>query len=48
MLLCFLIAEHKVSLDVEQMNKEILDQDRNLWDALENSRWLPNEITEVY
>lgn len=33
---------------MEQMNREAIDQDRNMWDALENSRWLPNDIAEAY
>lgn len=43
-----LIAEHKVPVDVEQMNRELLERDRSLWDALESSKWLPIEQLESY
>lgn len=42
------IAEHKVTIDVEQMNRELLERDRSLWDALESSKWLPIEQLETY
>lgn len=43
-----IIAEHKVTLDAEQLNKELLERDRNLWDALESSKWLPVEQLEIF
>lgn len=35
------LIEHNVPLDIEKMNQQLLDQDYNMWDALEGSRWLP-------
>jgi hypothetical protein len=36
-------AEHSIPLDVEKMNRELIDRDYNFWDALESSKWLPVE-----
>lgn len=44
---CF-VLDHKVSIDVDQMNRDIIDRDRNLWDALESSKWLPIEQLETF
>ncbi|XP_030764693.1 tRNA selenocysteine 1-associated protein 1 isoform X1 [Sitophilus oryzae] len=41
------LIEHTVSLDVEKLNREKTDQDCNLWDAIESSKWLPCEVLEV-
>lgn len=35
------LVEHSTPLDVEKINKERIEQDCNLWDALESSKWLP-------
>jgi len=35
------LIEHNVPLDIEKLNREVCDQDYNMWDALESSRWLP-------
>lgn len=35
------LIEHNVPLDIEKLNQELCDQDYNMWDALEGSRWLP-------
>lgn len=41
------LIEHTVPIDVEKLNKEMMDQDAGLWDALENSKWLPCQALEV-
>lgn len=41
------LIEHSAPLDIEKMNRERLEQDCNLWDALESSKWLPCEALEV-
>lgn len=41
------LVEHTLSLDVDKLNREVIDQDINLWGALENSKWLPCEVFEV-
>ncbi|XP_043640662.1 tRNA selenocysteine 1-associated protein 1 [Drosophila teissieri] len=42
------LVEHKFVLDVEKMNRESIDADRRLYDALESSKWLPIEQLEVF
>lgn len=42
------LIEHKFVLDVDKSNRETIDRDRNLWDALESSKWLPIEQLEVF
>uniref|UniRef100_A0A6B2EH28 tRNA selenocysteine-associated protein 1 n=1 Tax=Phlebotomus kandelakii TaxID=1109342 RepID=A0A6B2EH28_9DIPT len=42
------LVEHKFTLDVDKVNRESVDRDRNLWDALESSKWLPIEQLEVF
>jgi len=42
------LIEHSVALDVDKLNRETMDQDSALWDALESSKWLPCEILESY
>ncbi|CAH2009153.1 unnamed protein product [Acanthoscelides obtectus] len=37
------LIEHTISLDVDKMNREKIDADCHLWDALESSKWLPME-----
>ncbi|CAH2007771.1 unnamed protein product [Acanthoscelides obtectus] len=41
------LIEHTISLDVDKMNREKIDADCHLWDALESSKWLPMETLEV-
>lgn len=43
-----MLVEHKFTLDVDKMNREMAERDRNLWDALESSKWLPLELLEVF
>lgn len=42
------LVEHKVTIDIDKMNRETIEMDRNLWDNLESSKWLPIELLEVY
>ncbi|KAH8392470.1 hypothetical protein KR215_009326 [Drosophila sulfurigaster] len=42
------LEEHKFVLDVEKLNRETIDADRHLYDALESSKWLPIEQLEVF
>ncbi|KAH8262562.1 hypothetical protein KR026_000391 [Drosophila bipectinata] len=42
------LVEHKFTLDVDKMNRETIDADRLLYDALESSKWLPIEQLEVF
>jgi RNA recognition motif-containing protein len=42
------LVEHKFVLDVDKVNRETIDRDRNLWDALESSKWLPIEQLEIF
>uniref|UniRef100_U5EYT5 tRNA selenocysteine-associated protein 1 n=1 Tax=Corethrella appendiculata TaxID=1370023 RepID=U5EYT5_9DIPT len=44
----FQLVEHKFVLDAEKINRELMDRDRNLWDALESSKWMPIEQLEVF
>ncbi|CAH1164634.1 unnamed protein product [Phaedon cochleariae] len=41
------LIEHSAPVDVDKMNRERLDADCNLWDALESSKWLPCDMLEV-
>lgn len=42
------LVEHKRELDVDAFNKEAIDSDRNLYDALESSKWFPIEQLESF
>uniref|UniRef100_A0A1B6CK13 tRNA selenocysteine-associated protein 1 n=2 Tax=Clastoptera arizonana TaxID=38151 RepID=A0A1B6CK13_9HEMI len=35
------LIEHNTSTDVDGLNREIVELDYNIWDALESSKWLP-------
>ncbi|CAG9863772.1 unnamed protein product [Phyllotreta striolata] len=41
------LIEHSLPLDVDKMNRDKIDADCNLWDALESSKWLPCDMLEV-
>lgn len=41
------LVEHDVPLDVDKLNNETIEQDCNLWDALERTKWLPIEQLEI-
>uniref|UniRef100_A0A2H1V485 tRNA selenocysteine-associated protein 1 n=1 Tax=Spodoptera frugiperda TaxID=7108 RepID=A0A2H1V485_SPOFR len=42
------LVEHKKVIDVDQLNQEFLDPELSLWDSLEESQWLPNEVVEAH
>nr|XP_019548850.2 tRNA selenocysteine 1-associated protein 1-like [Aedes albopictus] len=42
------LVDHKFSLDVDKLNREVMERDRNLYDALESSKWMPVEQLEVF
>uniref|UniRef100_A0A1B6EK19 tRNA selenocysteine-associated protein 1 n=2 Tax=Cuerna arida TaxID=1464854 RepID=A0A1B6EK19_9HEMI len=37
------LIDHNTTTDVEAWNREVMERDYNLWDALESSKWLPLE-----
>lgn len=41
-------VEHKVPLDVDKINQETINNDRNLYDSLESSKWQPLELLETF
>ncbi|KAL5245442.1 hypothetical protein ACI65C_012852 [Semiaphis heraclei] len=41
------LVDYKKSIDVDALNKDLVTQDYNLWDALESSKWLPLDSIEV-
>lgn len=41
------LIEHSAPLDTDKMNRDKIDADCNLWDALESSKWLPCDMLEV-
>ncbi|XP_060877747.1 tRNA selenocysteine 1-associated protein 1-like [Metopolophium dirhodum] len=41
------LVDYKKSIDVDALNKDLVTQDYNLWDALESSKWLPIDTIEV-
>ena len=42
------LVDHKFTLDYDKANRETVEMDRNLYDALESSKWLPIELLEVF
>ncbi|RZF33687.1 hypothetical protein LSTR_LSTR007065 [Laodelphax striatellus] len=40
------LIEHNTKVDVDSWNKEMIQRDYNLWDALECSKWLPLNMNE--
>ncbi|XP_022170444.1 tRNA selenocysteine 1-associated protein 1-like isoform X2 [Myzus persicae] len=41
------LVDYKVSIDIDALNKDLVTQDYNLWDALESSKWLPLDTIEA-
>ncbi|XP_074034236.1 tRNA Selenocysteine associated protein [Leptinotarsa decemlineata] len=41
------LIEHSVPLDFDKMNRDKIDADCNLWDAVESSKWMPVDMAEV-
>lgn len=46
-LIFFFFTEHSVPIDIDKLNREIIEQDYNLWDALESSKWIPCDTLEL-
>jgi RNA recognition motif. (a.k.a. RRM, RBD, or RNP domain)/Selenocysteine tRNA 1 associated proteins len=44
----YALVDHKIHIDVEKMNRETVDMDRNFYDSLESSKWQPIEMLETY
>lgn len=42
------LVDHKFILDVDKLNRELMERDRNLYDALESSKWMPVEQLEIF
>lgn len=42
------LIDHKNPIDIEQMNRESIERDRNFYDALESSKWMPIEQLELF
>ncbi|XP_058451574.1 tRNA selenocysteine 1-associated protein 1 [Malaya genurostris] len=42
------LVDHKFTLDVDKLNRELMERDRNLYDALESSKWMPVEQLEIF
>lgn len=40
--------DHQVQIDVDKMNAEVAESDRNFYDALESSKWMPIEQLEIF
>jgi len=43
----FFFIEHSIPIDIDKANREIIEQDYNLWDALESSKWIPCDTIEL-
>ncbi|XP_026817952.1 tRNA selenocysteine 1-associated protein 1 isoform X2 [Rhopalosiphum maidis] len=41
------LVDYKKSIDIDALNKDLVTQDYNLWDALESSKWLPLDTIEI-
>lgn len=41
------LPEHKITFDTEKMNRELIERDRNFYDALESSKWMPVEQNQA-
>ncbi|XP_044763247.1 tRNA selenocysteine 1-associated protein 1-like [Coccinella septempunctata] len=41
------LIDHTIVIDVEKWNRDKMEQDSNLWDALEGSKWMSTEQIEV-
>ncbi|XP_039277973.1 tRNA selenocysteine 1-associated protein 1 [Nilaparvata lugens] len=40
------LIEHNTKLDIDSWNRELIQRDYNLWDAVECSKWLPVNILD--
>jgi len=44
----YALVDHKVQIDVEKLNRETVDMDRNFYDSLESSKWQPLEMLQSF
>ena len=44
----YALVEHKIHIDIEKLNRETVDMDRNFYDSLESSKWQTIELLEMY
>lgn len=44
----YALVDYKTPVDVEKLNREKVDMERNLYDALESSKWQPLELLETF
>lgn len=44
----YALVDHKINIDVEKMNRETVDMDRNFYDSLESSKWQTLEMLETF
>lgn len=44
----YALVDHKIHVDVEKMNRETVDMDRNFYDSLESSKWQPLDLIETF
>lgn len=44
----YALVDHKIHIDVEKLNRETVDMDRNFYDSLESSKWQALELLEKY
>lgn len=42
------LVDHNIRIDVEKMNRETVDMERNFYDSLESSKWQPLEMLETF
>lgn len=44
----YALVDHKIHIDVENLNRETVDMERNFYDSLESSKWQPLEMLETF
>lgn len=44
----YALVDYKTNLDVDKLNRDVMDRDRNFYDSLESSKWQPIEMLEMY
>lgn len=44
----YALVDYKTNLDLDKMNRDVIDRDRNFYDSLESSKWQPIEMLEMY
>ncbi|KAF7988579.1 hypothetical protein HCN44_001152 [Aphidius gifuensis] len=41
------LIEHSIPVDIDKLNRDMIDQDYSLWDALESSKWIPCDTPDL-